>query len=542
MKSINILHLIFFLTANLIFVPKSFCQVSDTLAVKRVEIDINNEIESVERQFLNNGNVVFFYPTKEKQKNSRSWEIIEMDSNLNVINRVIIPCIKKSRAFVLNVYSMQTNVITFFVSNTNFWTSKSESWIVTYDYKSKQTISKMVDYGAFLKRDKILKVGNKIYTSGHDKDYKPLVAVFDTESQHLDTIDLGQNNKAASVTEIGYIPEKKQILLALCAFKDKRSTESRLIVLDEEHKIIANSSLNVLADSSNYTSNIRLDVLNGKLIVSGTYTTHKPEPYRSETADKLLKIYTPRIGYYAIGESDVVAPPQEGYPVNGVFVVDLDENYGVKSKWFYDFAYMKSIEKVLSPRQLKKLESYKHDKHKKEYDFGLYYMYQGILDHQGDLIVHGDLFYPIYGPNVDFDSYHNSPSTGFYGYTYPGFLTIALDKNGKKIWDVSDTLDYYRIFDLGPKSLLESTDTSLSVTYFKNEANYRIDLRSPLKTSFLMMQERKKVYPANPAVVKTLGYSQSKWYGKNEILYGFQRVINHSTRKERDVFFVEKVR
>jgi hypothetical protein len=216
-------------------------QALDSSQVNRIDLDLNNVYNIVYRAFTENKDVVFFYPTKEEKENTRSWEIIVVGKNMKLVNRILVPCTKGRGYEVFPIFSFETHLVTFLVvSNSTF--SGNETWLVTYDYKTGKAESKLVDKLPEVLNITRVRIGNNIYFGGNDRFYRPILASLEVLTGKASLINIGETNFYASVYDMDYYQDKKHLILTMPVFKGKSHFDNRIIVLDQGHNIIANST------------------------------------------------------------------------------------------------------------------------------------------------------------------------------------------------------------------------------------------------------------------------------------------------------------
>jgi len=488
-------------------------QASDRESQKKIFLKLNCHTNTVYQQVAVNKSFVFLYPTKESKGGPRDWEIVEIDTNLSVINRKIISCTNTDKYDVLPIKSYKTTQLTYLLTTPKSWLFSSQNWLVTYDLSTRNATSKLIDIKQIGTVKHIIRVGNSLIISGEDKKNQPKLTIYDIYSGQLKPIPFSQTFEAAIVSEMVYREDTKQTLLILTVLNDKRKFDNRIFVLDSLNNVIVNKSLIPAKRYGVLLTNTRLRMTDSSITLLGSYS------YFQFDTDK-----------------DFFLNPPNGYPLGGFFVIKLNSDYDVTSHSINPARDLVSLQNLILKVDIR--DSIENE-HNAIFDF----RFNDVYCNDSSYVILGEIFKPKYKyVNLSY-GYVTSSVPVFVGYYFTCFVAIMFDKNGSPIGEALDNFDFRSTTKSDAHSWVIYHGDEWKVLYKKENKFVEMGLlddSGPTLSNFEVNSPKCSTY--NPMIQI---YSQEiiSWYGNRILLFGYQGDrSNYSDGPDQNrVFYLKKM-
>jgi hypothetical protein len=227
----------------------------------------------------------------------------------------------------------------------------------------------------------------------------------------------------------------------------------------------------------------------------------------------------------------------------GVFIGEV-ENKKLNFIKFYNFLELKNFTSYLSQKQQDKIERKKNSKAQKGEELLMNYriVTHPIIESEDGYIFLGEAFYPTYHTYTTTVGKATQVHTVFDGFQYTHATLAKFDRAGKLLWDNtfpmwSTSKPFMVVKFISFRQGEETTELTYSE---RNTIWYKVfdvvngeivkDNSKEIIDTFLQGDKVKRSF-------SNIEY----WHDNNFIAYGFQTISNKEVKRNRRVFFINKI-
>jgi len=217
---------------------------------------------------------------------------------------------------------------------------------------------------------------------------------------------------------------------------------------------------------------------------------------------------------------------------------------------FYNFLDLKNSRHLLDARDVMSLrkKTMKKSRNDQEYSLDMSVLLHGIIRRNGEYILAAETYYPQFHTEsfTDYDFYgrpFTSSFSVFDGYRFTGILVVALDAEGRLLWDNSMEIRNILTFSLDPKVTLFFQSDQLILTYLsEGKIASRIVCGNEVRenTSYAELE----LSSSTDKLLNETFSEMAWWYDDYFLCSGYQEIrdISKGNNDKRLVFFCNKVR